>query len=263
MECLRPLDALFLNPADYQSPKLSVSTHLTPESPLAFVASMEVNDNDWTVRHSIPNAFMASTPHHPLWLLPLSNGMRRLLADKDWGLIDANTDVDTSSSSDANVDTETMTGPVALLSAIESYRSSIIEKHPTSLTDLIHPILRRYADLAPHHHNVVVLEPAVIFPFSWAVEGKNQRGKVYRHCRAALGYAFDPLRCQGTSTCIFADEGHRKLGPRIRDRRADAWFPGVDLVKAYERGARTITYWSHTWDGSSGNRPPDLGLVGS
>ena len=209
MECLRPLDTLFLNPAENHTPALAVSPQLSPDSPLAFVGSMEVNDGDWTKQHSIPNAFMASAPHHPLWLLPLSSGMRRVSADKDWGLTDVEMDVGTTSSLDVNVDTETMTGPVALLNAIHSYRSSIIERHTTSLTDLIHPVLKRYVDLAPPHHDVVVLEPAIIYPFSWAIEESNQRGEVYRHCRAARGYAFDPLRCQGTSTRPSVNSGLR------------------------------------------------------
>jgi hypothetical protein len=35
----------------------------------------------------------------------------------------------------------------------------------------------------------------------------------------------------------------------------------AELLKAYERGARTITYWSHTWQYDGGE--PDLTVVGT
>lgn len=35
----------------------------------------------------------------------------------------------------------------------------------------------------------------------------------------------------------------------------------LDACRAYERGARLITYWSHTWSQSGDEK--DLGVVGS
>lgn len=228
MECLRPLDTLFSEPLENVSPLYPPGE--TSSASLAFVGSMEVNPDDWTTPHSIPNAFMASTPRHPLWLLPLSKILRRMGADRAGHL--HGEAMPTTDEIDAYVGTESITGPVALLNAVHAYRSWM--GHTASAlttTDVVDPALSTSLDLAPRHHATIVFDTPIIYPFSWAIE--PHMSPVYLHCRASGGLfaQFDPVRCQ-------------------------------DFTRAFERGARTITYWSHTWHQGTGE-DADVDVVGT
>lgn len=158
---------------------------------------MEVKDDDWTSAHTIPNAFMASTRHHPLWLFPLSNVLRRYGAD-DFGHLNQTETAWWKSIVEElpgqQEDTEKITGPVALYNAVKAYREW---KNATSGLDQepFFPTLIEHAKLAPDSHEVVVFNSATIYPFSWATE--DPYGKVYKHCRAAPGLDFDAIQCQG------------------------------------------------------------------
>jgi len=183
---------------------------------------MEVNSDDWTTPHSIPNAWMASTPHHPLWLFPLSNVLTRLGADGYGKLPTEGTgwwkDL-VEELPGVREGVESITGPVALLDAVKSYRKWMGHEHSTrnlnggeidiaERTDSakrdnnnnnpFSPSLQKYANIAPKSHEVIVFDSAIIYPFSWAAENGNRKGEVYKKCRAApkIG-GFDPIRCQG------------------------------------------------------------------
>ena len=245
LECLRPLDSLFTQPiSESLSPDYPLPSHYHSADPLstslAYVGSMNAIPNDWTMEHSIPNAFMASVPRHPLWLLPVSSVLHRFGAEEDGRvrrkakLFGSNTE---------NLGAETMTGPVALREAVLLYRSVIdlqLEEEggeeggevggqlasPRTLPGLA-PVLGPFADAAPPRHHVAVFDHAIIYPFSWVDD--SQPG--YRYCRASNWFDFDALRCQGESTA-------RLLRA---DKEAHIWTSGLaaDAPRRSVPGVRT------------------------
>ena len=224
LECLRPLDSLFTNPIneslspDYPLPSDYHSADASSTS-LAYVGSMNAIPDDWTMDHSIPNAFMASVPRHPLWMLPVSSVLHRFGAEEDgrvkkklrlWGL------------EMEDVGTERITGPMPLREAVLLYRSVMNDQregedgergvgggeHSGSSRAFpgLAPVLKPYVDSAPPRHQVAVFENAIIYPFSWVDD--SQPG--YKYCRASNWFDFDALRCQGESTADPPTERRRK-----------------------------------------------------
>ncbi|KKF93016.1 Inositol phosphoceramide mannosyltransferase 3 [Ceratocystis platani] len=122
------------------------------ESPnrMAFLGRMGTDEQ---FEHSIPNAWMASTPGHPFFLLPLESVLKRFSREKQW------TDLP-----------EDVTGPVALRRAILKYQKHYIwEKSPEALEN----DMERYISAGSYKmrpdlkHTVQLLHHDVIYPYSW------------------------------------------------------------------------------------------------
>jgi hypothetical protein len=87
-----------------------------------------------------------------------------------------------------------MTGPEALLRSVEGYRSHI-SGETGMIAGGIHPSLELMMEKSDKQHEVIVFDPGVIYPFSWSTT--EEAGLVHQSCRAAPGYPFDPIKCQG------------------------------------------------------------------
>jgi inositol phosphorylceramide mannosyltransferase catalytic subunit len=149
-ECLRPFDRMLSSQIATQVSTLqeSASPSESPLTPLyqhAFFGRMGPDPNH---EHSIPNAWMASTPRHPFFMLPLEGIAQNLY-------------------SGYNHFVEGLTGPVAL-----RYQIWMYESHYNYGRDLI-PYLRTtvmnktYFETYDLRHSVTVLPPEMIYPFSW------------------------------------------------------------------------------------------------
>jgi hypothetical protein len=184
VDCLRPLDSLF----DFDSSLINPSYPIPPpgrDTALAFVGSMESSSE--TKQHSIPNAFMASSPRHPFWLLSISQVIHHFPTDSHSGQSLA-ADFGTA---------EATTGPGALYRSVETYRSLATNEHSQTLPqqDITPPSLSHLSNVSSLHHDLIVLDEGIIYPFSWLTDKSSE---VYRRCRAQKGsLTFDPNLCQG------------------------------------------------------------------
>lgn len=173
VECLRPFDRMF---SSHLSDALRDSTPPKGRIPslyqTAFFGRM---GTDESFLSSIPNAWMASTPFHPFFLLPLEYISQQIN--------------DSVKSSWA----EGLTGPAALRGQILRYQSSktdIVEYLKT--TAMNHTYFGSY-DL---QHSITLLAPEVIFPFAWNMPWGDPRQK-YCHMSARIGEGFfDKERCK-------------------------------------------------------------------
>ncbi|KAL2891823.1 Inositol phosphoceramide mannosyltransferase 3 [Ceratocystis lukuohia] len=148
IDCLRSSNVIFEN---YSAP-YDTAAHVIvgeDESPdrMAFLGRMGTDEQ---FEHSIPNAWMASTPGHPFFLLPLESVLKRFSREKQW------TDLP-----------EDVTGPVALRRAILKYQKHYIwEKSPEALEN----DMERYISAGSYKmrpdlkHTVQLLHHDVIYP---------------------------------------------------------------------------------------------------
>lgn len=154
-ECLRPYDSLF---ASYNVSTVSHranvssrndSTESRPKRK-AFVGQMH---EDKEFHSGLPNAWFASTPSHPFWILPLE-----YISAHSW-------DWKTP---------EYLTGPDALFEVVKAYKQAYASQSSADLDKYYmdsawgeihgaHPS----GDLSPPQ-SLEVLEPSLIFPFNWA-----------------------------------------------------------------------------------------------
>jgi inositol phosphorylceramide mannosyltransferase catalytic subunit len=99
--------------------------------------------------HSIPNAWMASTPFHPFFLLPLE--------------VVPNPNAKT---------VEEVTGPVALRRQLQRYDKEF--KNGTELLPYLRTMTNTshaYFDEYELRHNVSILSTDVIYPYAWNQDG--------------------------------------------------------------------------------------------
>ena len=127
------------------------------------------NDND----HSVPNAWMTSTPAHPFWLLPLESIVRNI---------------------DSGMEAERVTGPVALRDAViqyeEEYRNVDIKRldrhyRKSGWRNLYVPDRRT-------PQSVTVLPSWEIYPYSWERDGQAFRDV----CSTFDGGNFNAKKCK-------------------------------------------------------------------
>lgn len=189
MECLRPLDSLFSPPFNQINPSYpTLSSSIPHDAALAFVGSMEGPAE--MHHHTMPNAFMASTPRHPLWLLPMSRVLTDYHADREGKAAQA----------DYSGTAESTTGPEALLHSVETYRAWRGESRPSSTevhvetSTIFHQTIAHLVPESAVEHEVIVLDTSIIYPFSWLGDVESEE---HQTCRAAPGMPFDPIRCQG------------------------------------------------------------------
>ena len=136
--------------------------------------------------HSIPNAWMSSTPSHPFWLLALES-------IKD--------------SVHSGADPEHLTGPVALYDRVKQYKEEYAggdgnmmdEHYATGPWRHLFKISAKERMTTPPQ-SLVILPFWEVYPYSWARDGS-----MYRHVCWVLDDKFDAKKCKS-----FLGLEHRK-----------------------------------------------------
>ncbi|PHH52095.1 hypothetical protein CFIMG_008477RA00001 [Ceratocystis fimbriata CBS 114723] len=158
-DCLRSSNVIFEN---YSTPYDTAAHAIVgeDESPnrIAFFGRLGTDEQ---FEESIPNAWMASTPGHPFFLIPLESVLKRFSREKQW----------TDSPED-------VTGPGALRRAILRYHKHYIwQKYPEALENY----MERYISAGPYkmrpdlNHTVQLLHHTVIYPYSWRPDNYDIR----------------------------------------------------------------------------------------
>ncbi|KAK9321818.1 nucleotide-diphospho-sugar transferase [Lipomyces orientalis] len=176
VECLRPANELFeshnVSTIQYNSSyeTSNTSNHSTGQGK-AFFGRMGADDQ---FEQSIPNAWMASTPGHPFFLLPLESAVHKL------------------SSKSENASPESFTGPIALKEAITTY----FDKYSDS--DELEERLQDSSALKgifgseyKMKHSIEVLPFWNVFPYSWSRDGDE-----FRSICSANSAAYDKEKCK-------------------------------------------------------------------
>ena len=134
-------------------------------------------------KHSIPNAWMASTPSHPFWLLPLNLVASGTKPYGDWP--------------------EAVTGPDALFYLVSDYMKEYSKNDVAEAkldeylrnSEMSEPYLRSLdkrglrAEVEAPKHQLRLLDNHAIFPYWW---GQRELEMV---CRAGVE-GFDPETCK-------------------------------------------------------------------
>ena len=200
-ECLRPYGTLFAqhnitsssysglvgiqNATDAFDPNTapnstSSTTSYIPGPRITFLAHM---GTDYSKKYSIPNAWMASTPSHPFWLLPLDLVATGNKPYGDWP--------------------EAVTGPDALFHLVNRYLRDYSNDgdaearlnaflEGSEMKDTYIPSLSENdvgASARGRMHQMVLLGKETIFPYWW---GEKELESV---CRAGVE-GFDPETCK-------------------------------------------------------------------
>ncbi|KAL9630835.1 MAG: hypothetical protein Q9164_006217 [Protoblastenia rupestris] len=179
-ECIKSYDSLFakynISTAPYPKlnitlPPVSLKNDTIPPPPTrkAFLGRMGTDDNS---EHSIPNAWMASTPGHPFWLLPLEK-IRDNINNGGFP--------------------EVLTGPISLRAQISDYQ---VRYHgqQTSSHNLDEYYARGpWAALYPPRdlEELEILPFWMIYPYSWQRDGDAYRA----HCLVGQEL-FNSTRCK-------------------------------------------------------------------
>ena len=128
-------------------------------------------------QHSIPNAWMASTPGHPFWVLPLESCQNNIWSGRM---------------------PEMLTGPVALYDSIKDYNENFDEGKGEKMDDHYAQSGWRHLykqsaveSLAPPPQSLEVLPFWEIYPYSWERDGLMYRGV----CWVAAD-TFDAAKCK-------------------------------------------------------------------
>ena len=156
MECLRPIEQLL------------AEHNVTGRK--AYLGRMGTDtDNE----HSIPNAWMTSTPAHPFWLLPLK-------------AIEHNMNT--------SMDPEHITGPVALQAVIQQYEHEYQDKNVKLLDRHYGKSGWRnlYIPAQREPQSLHILPFWDIYPYSWARDGLAFRD----YCSTSEGSHFNATRCK-------------------------------------------------------------------
>lgn len=130
---------------------------------------------DFNYPHSIPNAWMAATPGHPFFLLPLEFVVHKYETDEN--------------AKDIHV--EDLTGPIALREQIAKYNEELQgEKMDQHISKS--PMNDRFKGAgAGSEHRVEVLPHQMIYPYSWAGEDDSVRPWCW-----AKEASYDPTKCK-------------------------------------------------------------------
>jgi hypothetical protein len=166
VECIRPFDSLFESKQDRDRPEPST---MNGQNMAAYFGRM---GDDANFEHSIPNDWMASSAHHPFFLLPL-----------DLILLQAN--------EHATLGPEAETGPVALRKQILLYKKEYQDRqtHLDGYLSLLHIDYKPAYPAETRTATVQVLEKHFIHPFHWADQGPRD---------VCLGFttSFDSEECK-------------------------------------------------------------------
>lgn len=177
-ECLRNMNELF---ADYDVPtkthiqtaQMGEMTASTSPNRTAFLGRMGL---DQAFKHSIPNAWMGSTPGHPFWLL----------------VIEAVVEADRARNG-SFAWPEDLTGPTRLFDLVNDYIASdeykddkldmTVKNNPT--------LLRTFGVQTGLPHRLELLPGYKVYPFSWGKDGNFVR----EFCEVNKEH-FNPARCK-------------------------------------------------------------------
>lgn len=173
-ECLRPTDSMFeiYNMTTYPHksiPSIGQSTSMTSDRK-AFLGRM---GSDEGFIHSIPNAWMASTPGHPFWLLPLEA---------------------ITESPGSQAFPEELTGPIALYRQVKRYEAQFSNANGHRLDQ--HYAQSPWRDLFQHvgaraPQSLAVLPSWEVYPYSW-----DRDGQLVRDVCWVSQPTFDAKRCK-------------------------------------------------------------------
>ncbi|KKZ63167.1 hypothetical protein EMCG_02463 [[Emmonsia] crescens] len=170
-DCLRPTSAVF---EAFDIPNVENTTAGADgnhTNQFAVFGRMGTNEN---FDSSIPNAWMASSPGHPFFLMPPLSVLPRIAKSKSfiyWLF--------------QHVSAEKWTGPVALYNAILDFNTNGLSKEAAALAAVGH-----FASLAKKTKQEIVLLPSHwIYPYDWTV-------KELRPLCSAAAETFDAKACQ-------------------------------------------------------------------
>ncbi|KAK4939875.1 hypothetical protein LTR10_019943 [Elasticomyces elasticus] len=158
VECLRPVDQLFDTYNVSTVPHLKTRPHsidkVHTSGRKAFFGRM---GTDPGFSNSIPNAWMASTPGHPFFLLVVQS----VKDSMGWG---------------SRKGPEDLTGPARLYKMLEEYftagkfKGEKLDKHVASI-----PTAKQFTPREGLDHSIEVLPFNNIFPYSWERDGEAVR----------------------------------------------------------------------------------------
>ena len=163
-ECLRPFDSLL-------TPTLNSEPHgdsaLPPLYQTAYFAQM---GRDANFIHSIPNAWMASTPFHPFFMLSLH-----------------------AIPIEHQKTVEEETGPIALRAQIQRYDNEF--KHGAELLPYLRTLNTNHAyfDEYDLRHSITMFSTDVIYPLAWNGDNVPEGCREICHVRGSL---FDREACK-------------------------------------------------------------------
>ncbi|EXJ64923.1 hypothetical protein A1O7_01262 [Cladophialophora yegresii CBS 114405] len=174
VECLRPHDQLFaeynVSTIKHGQPK-SQTPNLPKSGRKAFFGRMGTDPGS---SNSIPNAWMASTPGHPFFLIVLESVMKQI------------SDGDTDS-------VEGATGPGKLYDMINEYNEpegkwvgEALDKHVAK-----NPTAKQFTPRKGLKHSVEVLPFQYVYPYSW-----ERDGEAFREICWATKNDFSAERCK-------------------------------------------------------------------
>ncbi len=177
VECLRPSDELFhefnVSTVSHAKPR-PLSTHnLQKSGRKAFFGRM---GTDVYFSNSIPNAWMASTPGHPFFLVVLESVIKSM-----------------GDGSSEGQSPEVVTGPARLYDMINEYleedskyKGEKLDKHVSK-----NPTAKQFTPRKGLGHSIEVLPFQYIFPYSWQRDGEGVRDTCW-----ATQKTFDAERCK-------------------------------------------------------------------
>ena len=166
-ECLQPSEVAL---DKYFPPRRNRPSHRPSHQ--AFFGRM---GDDPEFEHSIPNAWMASTPGHPFFLVHIEGVNQRVKKGKIKGLLP-----------------EAVTGPITLRDAIVDYEVGKV-KHGNSISEKVEEVkkLGPFPEPDPRDHQVVLLPSEIVYPYSWGSDGKPVRNVCW-----VLKNSFNPEECK-------------------------------------------------------------------
>ncbi|KAB5583562.1 glycosyltransferase family 32 protein [Coniochaeta sp. 2T2.1] len=154
-ECLHPVSSAL---SSVNVPITGTTSPISTNPPRQAAIFGRMGSNN-TSPHSIPNAWMASTPGHPFFLSPLVSARAEIaksrnLLQRPWYDYPP---------------AEEMTGPNALRETILSYQASGLSRQARRL-DRGGPFAVSKADKEEMEHGIELLDEKWVYPFDWGME---------------------------------------------------------------------------------------------
>jgi|ERR1700761_4282427 len=163
VECLRSHDTLI----EKYHTSFNIDSSSSKSKHIALFGRM---GSDTKFRDSIPNAWMASSPGHPFFWLPVS-----YVSDH---------------SRESGVSIESLTGPIALRRQINVYKQNSPAAVSLQVQQSPLGIVYHERDV-PTEHQVIILNETLIYPYSWAKDGR-----AVKYVCEFNEFDFDPRQCQ-------------------------------------------------------------------
>ncbi|KAK7893957.1 hypothetical protein LTR67_006658 [Exophiala xenobiotica] len=177
VECLRPADSLFqiynVSTVSHAKPRPQSTHNLQKNGRKAFFGRMGLDNGE---SNSIPNAWMASTPGHPFFLLVLEHVMKSMKEE-----------------SPGDKSPEEVTGPAVLYDRINEYlgEEGIYEGERLDKYVSKNPTAKQFTPRKGLGHSIEVLPFQYIFPYSW-----QRDGEAFRDVCWATKETFSAERCK-------------------------------------------------------------------